>query len=178
MGVVGDLAADHPGVGIAREVEELFDLVAPDVAQDAPVALPLEEPRGPRRQVGPVRAHPDDLKDPPEGALQHQLAGEHGALDVDPLAVVDGVLAAGALHRPAGLGQLVERRQGRLVREVVLALGHHPQAQGGMIGRHGRAGHELHPGSSRTSPSDLATRTPGNRSAKRPAWPGQGRRPT
>ena len=143
VGVVGHPAADHLGVGVAGEVQELFGLVAPDVAQDPAVTVPLEEPRRPGREVGPVRPHADHLHDPPDDAVPYQPAGEDGALHVHSLAVIDGVLAARLLYRPSGLGELRQGGQGRLVGEVVLAMAHDPQSQSGVLGRHSRARHEL-----------------------------------
>ena len=44
VGTVRDRRGDHIGVGRAGEEQELLALMAADVAQDAPITLPLEEP--------------------------------------------------------------------------------------------------------------------------------------
>ena len=79
-----------------------------DIAEDAAVPCPLEEPSRPGRRVQPVRPQPEHLDDATDGAVGDQLAGAHAGLAVQPLAVIDGVLPAGGGRDRARPLQVVE----------------------------------------------------------------------
>ena len=143
VGVIGHPARRHPGVAVAREVQELLCLVAPEVAQDPSVALALEEPRRPGGQAGPVQAHADDLQDAADGSLVDQLAGEHGAFHVQTLAEVDGVFSPRLLGHFLDLVKLRQGGERRFVREVILAVAHHPHPEGGVVARHRCPRHQV-----------------------------------
>ena len=143
--VVGNLAADNFCVLRSGVVENLLDLVAADIAEDAAVLGAAVEPvrplvRGPQA----VRPHADDLQDPADSALFYQLASQDGALDVQPLAEIDKVPPP--RPRAGGLDgvELREGGEGGLVGEVVLAVLHHPDAEGGAVAGDGSRCHELY----------------------------------
>ena len=129
MGVVGHRAGHHLGGLGAGEPQELVDLVAGDVGEDAAGAGRVVEPVGPTcaaGQVGavafPVRTQSqglDDLADPP-GA--DQLAGPDRAAHLEPLGEGDRPEPPGLGHRPLELGELVEGDAPRLVGHDVLAV--------------------------------------------------------
>ena len=83
IGIVGRIGQRDLGVISAGEIQELVDLVAGKIGQDATVGIPVEKPVGSRRAVQPVRADADGLNDPPDGTLRHKLgsAGDGGHLE-------------------------------------------------------------------------------------------------
>ena len=90
-----------------------------------------------------MRPEPDRLHDVADRAGLHQLARPDGRAVLEPLAVHDRVDAAGlGLHAPH-LGQLLERRDARLVGHVVLAVLHHADADRRALVRNRRAQHQL-----------------------------------
>ena len=95
IGVVGDRGGEDGGVGRARVEKKLLDLVAADVAEDAAVARPLEEPRGTTGLAEPVRRKTHHLKHAADRAAVNEVAGDDGALHVKPLAIINHVFAAG-----------------------------------------------------------------------------------
>ena len=114
-----------------------------DVAEDAAVALALEEPRRPRFEVGPVRSHADRLHDTADRPRLHQLTSFDRGAVLEPLAVHDRVDALGRGLNLAHLGELVERRDPRLVDHVVLAVLHHANAERAALVGDGGAHDEL-----------------------------------
>ena len=90
-----------------------------------------------------MRTEPDRLHDVADGAGLHQLARPDGRAVFEPLAVHDRVDAAGLRLHAAHLGQLLERRDARLVGHVVLAVLHHADADRRAVGRNRRAQHQL-----------------------------------
>jgi hypothetical protein len=146
VGVVGDAGRGDRRVVAAAVEEHLLELMTADVAEDAAVGAPVEEPVGPGASAHPVRAHPHYLDDPADGTVRYQLAGVDRALHVQPLAVVDGVLLAGCLGFGACLRQLPEGGHRGLVGEVVLAVVEHAEAEVGPVDRDRGAGDEVYPG--------------------------------
>ena len=140
---VAHLRGHDLGSGRAGEEEELVELVRGDVAEDAAVALLLEEPGGPGLRVHPVRPEADGLDDLADGAGLHQLARLHRGPVLEPLAVDDRVDAARLRLHPPHLGQLLERRHAGLVDHEVLAVAHDLDAERRALVRDRGAGHEL-----------------------------------
>ncbi len=103
----------------------------------------LPEPRRPARRRDAVRAETDGLHDAADGAGLHQLAGSHRRTILEPLAVHDRVDALRLSLHTAHLGELLERRDARLVGHVVLAVLHDADAEGRAIDRNRRAQDEL-----------------------------------
>ncbi len=136
----------YPGIGRAAVIEELLDLVAPDVAQDAAIFRFLEKPGRAARRIEPVRPKAENLQHAPDGALPDKLAGVDGALDVQTLAVIHHVFAPrarGGLARP---GELVQRRKWGFVGEVILAGLHHGATKRPALGRDGGGGDQTYLG--------------------------------
>jgi hypothetical protein len=144
--VVGDPGGGDRGVIAAAVEEHLLELVAADVAEDAAVGVPVEEPGRPGGGVHPVGAQAEDLDDAADGAVSDEPAGVDSALDVQALAVVDGVLLAGCLCFGACLRQLAEGGHRGLVGEVVLAVVENAEAEVGPVDGDRGAGDELHLG--------------------------------
>ncbi len=140
---VPDLRGHDVGARRAGEEEELIGLVRADVAEDAAVALALEEPRRTRLEVGPVRSQADRLHDAADRPRLHQLAGLDRGAVLEPLAVHDRVDALGLGLDLAHFGQLLERRDARLVDQVVLAVLHHANAERAALVGDGGADDEL-----------------------------------
>jgi hypothetical protein len=131
----------RPGVG-----QELLKLVAADVAEDAAELLPLEEPIRAGGFAQPVGSEADNLDDAAYGALLHEVGCKHRRLVVQPLAVIDHVLAPRPRDNGLGLVELGHRRERRLVAEVVLASLHDLAAEGSPFRGHGRRGDQADPG--------------------------------
>jgi hypothetical protein len=102
VGIVGNLGVQDLGIGGARIVQELLDLVAADIAQDAAVLLALKEPSRALGLAQAVRGEIDHLEDAPNPALVDQLPSQHRALDVQALAEVDVPLQPGPLDALPG----------------------------------------------------------------------------
>jgi hypothetical protein len=124
----------------------LLDLVAADVAQDAAKFFPFKKPGGACGRVHAVRPQAEHLDDPADGSLPDEVARMDGAFDVQPLAVIDHVFAPCASDRLAGLGKLIERGEGGLVRKVVLPSLQDPATDRAALGRDGRGRDQLHGG--------------------------------
>ena len=92
-----------------------------------------------------MRPHAEHLDHPPDSAVANELASEHRALHVQPLAEVDRVLLAGLGRHGPHLGELGQRSHGRFVGEVVLAVRHHTQAEARSPRGDRRARDELDP---------------------------------
>ena len=90
-----------------------------------------------------MRAHADDLQDAADGSLVDQLAGEHGAFHVQTLAEVDGVFSPRLLGHFLDLVKLRQGGERRFVREVILAVAHHPHPEGGVVARHRCPRHQV-----------------------------------
>ena len=80
-------------------MEELFDLMAADVAKDAAVFRALEKPCRARFRVEPVRTGAERLEDAADGAVFDQAPGMHRTFGMQPLVVVDRVAASCFEHR-------------------------------------------------------------------------------
>jgi hypothetical protein len=61
IGVIGNAGQRDLGIGRPGEKQELVDLVAGDIGQDAAIGVPVEEPVRPRVPVQPVRPDPQGL---------------------------------------------------------------------------------------------------------------------
>jgi len=106
--------------------------MAADVADDAAVAFLLEEPVGARGgRAEAVGAEAGDVDDAADQAEVDEVAGEDGGFGVEAFGVGHHVLAPGRRGGGARFGELVERGEGTLVREVVLAGPHDADAEGG-----------------------------------------------
>ena len=114
-----------------------------DVAEDSAVPLPFEEPRRPGLRRHLVRAHPDRLDDPANRSALHQLAGADGGAVLEPFAVHDRVDAFGLRLHLAHFGELLERRDSRLVDHVVLAVLHHADPERRALVGNAGADHQL-----------------------------------
>ena len=143
MSVVGNLCMDHLGVLCAGIVEELLDLVAADIAEDAPIFFPLKKPCRPRGSVQAMGPHANDLEHPANGAGAYQLPCIDRRFHLQPLAVVYRVFPAGLGNDRFHLGQLLQRGQGRFIGEIVLPRFHHTDAQCGPLIGHTSGGHKL-----------------------------------
>ena len=143
MVVIGDGGVDDLRLAGAGVVQELLELMAADVGEDAARLFARPEPIGPAGRRAAVRPETDHLHHAADGAALDELPGAHGALHVQPLGVVDHVFPAGLGDlAPRGL-ELLEGGEGRLVGEVILARIHHAEAERAALVRHGGGGDEL-----------------------------------
>ncbi len=147
LGVLGVAVIGGEGVGDAGILgaaveEELLDLVAADVAEDAAVLGALEEPLGATGGAQAVGAEAEDLDHASDGVLMDQSAGVNGALDVEALAIINGIFFPGAGDSGAGLIELIEGGEGGLVGEVILAGFHDFAAERAAVAGDGGGGDE------------------------------------
>ncbi len=91
-----------------------------------------------------MRAKSDRLHDLTDGAGLDELAGLDRRAVLHPLAVHDRIDALRLGLDPTHLGQLLERRDARLVDHVVLAVLHHAHAERRALVGNGRAQDQLH----------------------------------
>ncbi len=92
---VTDLRGNHVSLSRAGEEQELVDLVRTNVADDATVALVVEEPGRPLRGINSVRPQPNGLHDSAYSPGLYQFPGSDSRTVVEPFAVHDGVDAPG-----------------------------------------------------------------------------------
>ena len=144
IGKVADGGMNDSGVPRAAVEQELFELVAADVAEDAAVLDPVEEPGGARRLAQPVGAEAKDLDDAADRAAVHEVARVQGALHMQAFAVIHHVLPTGGGGDGAGARQLIQRGERRLVGKIVLARLHHPAAERSAVARHGGRRDQAH----------------------------------
>ena len=90
-----------------------------------------------------MRAKSDRLHDLADGAGLHELAGLDRGAVLHPLAVHDRIDTLGLGLDATHLGQLLERRDARLVDHVVLAVLHHANAERRAFVGNGRAQDQL-----------------------------------
>src|SRR5882672_917212 len=98
----------------------------PDVAEDPAIARLVPEPVRPVGRMDAVRAEPDGLDDATDGSRLDELPGLHRRAVLETLAVHDRVDPFRLRLYSAGLRQLFESGDARLVGHVVLAVLHDP----------------------------------------------------
>lgn len=87
-----------------------------------------------------MRARAEGLNDLANGPCGDQLSSPHSAFDMDALAIVDSVFPSRGIAGAAGLLELVEGREGRLIGEVVLACLHNlAPERSAFVGHGGRS---------------------------------------
>ena len=124
-------------------MEELFELMAADVAEDAAKFGLLEKPRGPPGLAQAMRAEADDLNHATDRPSRHQVRGIHCGLHMQPLGIIDHVLPAGTCDgRLRGI-ELRQRCKGGLVGEVVLACFHDADTKRAAVAGDGGAGDQF-----------------------------------
>ena len=96
--VIGHRAAEHLGGLRAGIVQELFNLMAADVHQNAAVLFLVPEPLRATRRPQPMWSQPDDLQHAADGAVANQVSGMDGRFDMQSLGVVNGKDAPGLAH--------------------------------------------------------------------------------
>ena len=114
-----------------------------DVAQNATHLFLRPKPLRPARRRTAVRPQPHHLHHAPDRSLLDELPRAHRTLPVQPFAEIHHVFPAARLHRSARARELFERREGCLVREVILARRHHAAAERPAFARHRSGGYEL-----------------------------------
>jgi len=120
---IGDIAGSGVndfGVFSTSKKEELFALMAPNIAENAAVFFLLEEPGRSSRGTEAMRARAEGLDDFSDGTGGDEMAGVDGALDMEALAVVNGIFLAGGLASAAGLLELIEACEGSFVGKIIL----------------------------------------------------------
>ena len=134
VGAVGDGRRDDLGVERVGEEQELLDLVAADVAEDAAVLLALEEVGRALVVVERVRPEADGVDDLADGAGLHQFAGLHRRAGLEMLRVADRKDAPGLRLHALDLVELREGGHPRLVAHHVLAVTHGGDGDLGALG--------------------------------------------
>ena len=140
---ITDLRGDDLGAGRAGEEEELVRLVRRDVAENAAEPRAFEEPRGTGLRIHAVWPETDGLHDPADRPGLDELRGANGRAVFEALAVHDGINAPRLRLHATDLGELVERRDARLVDHVVLPVLHHADAERRPLVRDRGAQHQL-----------------------------------
>ncbi len=116
VGVVGDVRGHDLGARRAGEVQELVALVRGDVAQDAAVALALEEPVRPRVVAQRVRAEAHGLHDAADRAFGDEATRLFGGAVLEALGEADREDAPGLGLHALHLGEFVEADDSRVCR--------------------------------------------------------------
>ena len=140
---VRDPAGGHDRVFFLRVVQELFKLMAADIAQDSAVLLPFKEPCGPSgcaKPVGTESGYGNHLADL---SAFRDISGQDGSLVMQPLRVVHHVLLSGFRHCFLCGFQLFQGCKRRLVGKVVFARVHGPQSQGAAFAGDSRTGNQM-----------------------------------
>jgi len=137
---------NHTGVPRPGIEEKLLDLVAAEIHQDAARLFLPEEPFRPLGEADPVRAHSDHLDHPADRSVGNQLLCKDGGLDMEPFAVIDGILPVRLRDLFPGRRDLVQRGEGGLVGKIVLPVVHRPKAEAAAVGGNGRTGDEVNRG--------------------------------
>src|SRR5687767_3897461 len=118
MAHVPHLRRDHIGTGGTGEVEKLVALVRADIADDASVAGRVPEPLGSLGRMNAMRPKTDRLHDPADRAAPHELSSVHRGAVLESFAVHDRVDPPRCRLYSPHFGQLLERRDTRLVDHV------------------------------------------------------------
>jgi len=105
--------------------------VRADVADDAAVAIAVEEPLWARFRVHAMRPEPHGLDDFTDGPCLDQFSGLDGRRILEPLAVHDRVDATSFFLYAAHLSELFQRNNARLIRHVVFAVTHYFDSEWG-----------------------------------------------
>ena len=84
------------------------------------------------------------MNHPADGAGFHEVAGVHGAFNVDAFAIINHVFAACTGGGHAGSRELVERCERRLVSEIILARLHYPATKRPAVTGDCRGGDQAH----------------------------------
>ena len=140
---VPDPARGYRSVLFPGVEKVLFNLVAPDVAKDPAVFFPFKEPCRPSRRAQAVRPEPGDRNHLSDLPAVRNVSRQDRSFVVQPLRVVNHVFLSGPFHRFPGRRQLLQRRERRLVRKVVLPRFHRPQPKRAALARNRRPGNQL-----------------------------------
>lgn len=119
VGDISGCSVNDFGVFGTGEKKELLALMAPDVAENAAVFLLLKEPGRSSRGTEAMRAGAEGLDDFSNGSGGDEMAGVDGALDMEALAVVNGIFLARGLASAAGLLELIEACEGSFVGKII-----------------------------------------------------------
>src|SRR5215207_11048122 len=146
MGVVGDGAGDNLGLLCPGEPEELVDLVAGDVGDDAAGTVSVVEPvrtSCTTREMGSVAlavgSKSDGLHDPPDSPFSDQLSGFDRAAHLEALGKGDRPESTGLCDCLLDLVELIQRDTAGLVGDDVLAVSECFDRDGGtLVGNRGR----------------------------------------
>ena len=136
---MNDVSAFRSRVG-----EELLELMAPEINEDAAAFLAAPKPRRARPRIAAVRPHAHHLHHAANRSLLDELPRADARLDMQPFGKIHGILFPRAPHGRARGVELRERGEGRLVGEVVLARVEHAAAERPAFAGHCRARHKLH----------------------------------
>src|SRR4029450_13222538 len=146
MRVVGDGAGDDFRLLGTGEPQELVDLVAGDIGDDAAGPVSVVEPVRTSRTTREVRAvslpvgsKSQRLYDLPDSPLSDQLSGFDRAAHLEALRKRDRPESTGLGDRLLDLLELIERDAPGLVGDDVLAVGQRLDCDGGtLVGNRGR----------------------------------------
>ena len=144
VGIVADAAACYLHVIIPCIEEELFNLMAADVAQDASVLCTPEEPVRPACRIQGMRSEAFHVDDPADLPLIDHVASQHSCLHMEPFAEVHHVFPSRAAMCLSGLCQLLKGGEGTFIRKVVLSCRHDPESQATPLTGNGGGAHQLH----------------------------------
>ena len=114
-----------------------------DVAEDAAELRGIPEPRWTLRWIDAMRPESDRLHDLADRSLLHEIAGANRRCVLESFTVENRIDALRLRLDASHFGQLLERRDARLVRHVVLAGAHHTDAERRPLVRHDRRHHEV-----------------------------------
>ena len=119
-------------------MQELVDLVAGDVHEDAAIGIAVKEPVGPGRAVQPVWPHADGLNHAANGAFGDKRAGARDRRHLKPFGEIDHPHAPCALLRQPDLIKLRKGGAAGLVDHDMFACLHRLDGEARAIPRDGR----------------------------------------
>ena len=118
--------------------------MAAEIAKNAAILFPLEKPRRPFRFVQPVRAQSDHVHNPPKRAFLNQVGVACTAHSTPSLSPKNTMyLRPVAAATSTRFTQLLERRERRLVRQIIFPRVHYPAAEFRALRGDGRCSDEL-----------------------------------
>ncbi|MNI62088.1 hypothetical protein D3C73_1173930 [compost metagenome] len=127
MVIIRHFAMQHFRIPVAGVIQKLLYLMAADIAQNAAVLLPFEEPAGPACRVQAVWPRPDYLKYPADRSLLNQVTGIDRTFHMQPFTEISHIFTAGLLGLRTCGCKLLKASERSLVCKIIFTVSHHFQ---------------------------------------------------
>ena len=143
MAEVGDPACGHLSFFFTRVIQELFKLMAADIAEDAAVFFLFKEPGRPSRCAQSVRTESCHGNHFADVSALCNVSCQDRSFIMQPFRVIDHVLLAGCYYGFLCGIQLIQGCKRSLIRKVIFSGTHGPQAESTAFTGHCRAGDHM-----------------------------------